>query len=225
MNSVHLVTQEKYRVKNQVEKLSQVHKHPTGQAGHPGTPRCAHSGRIVALGQAVSWPGSAVSQRQAAVSQRSPARPCASCSSARPLAPAACAQRLPRAPRPLTPSRPLTPARSACARAQRSARPPAPSALRARLRPASACRPCACPAPTVPCRSAQWPYRGRAPRALLAMPWPRSRYRLPNSLALSHNTVYVLRYNAHSLQATSLAIQTCLLQYNFCPTPCNTIQD
>ena len=109
MNSVHLVTQEKYRVKNQVKKLSQMHKHPTGQAGHPGTPKCAHSGRIVALGPAVSWPGPAVSQRQAAVSQRSPARPCAPCRSACEPAPAA---------RP-SPAHARTPARPA--------RPPAPS--------------------------------------------------------------------------------------------------
>ena len=145
MNSVHLLTQEKYRVKNQVEKLSQVHKHPTGQAGHPGTPRCVHSGRIVALGPAVSWPGPAVSQRQAAVLQRSPARSWAP-------APAACSQRLPRAPRPLTPARPFAPARPARARAQSPARPPAPSTcLSPALLPP-------CP-PQHPRLRASWPYR------------------------------------------------------------------
>ena len=98
-------------------------------------------------------------------------------------------------------------------RAPRACRTPA----RPPTRPEGA-RPRACctlsPAPTVPCRSAQWPYRGRASRAHLAVSWPRSRYKLPSCLALSHNTVYVLRYSAHNLQATSLAIQTCLLQYN-----------
>ena len=109
---------------------------------------------------------------------------------------------------------------------------PAPARL-APARTQRSARPTPCPAPTVPCRSAQWPYRGRALRAHLAVSWPRSRYRLPSCLALSHNTVFVLRYNAHSLQATSLAIQTCLLQYNFALHPairsktnklyCNTV--
>ena len=139
----------------------------------------------------------------------------------RPRAPRSCAPPAAspaRAPRlsllPRSPRLPLLP------RAPR-ARPPASHLrpLAQRPRAPNVLRPVPCPAPTVPCRSAQWPYRGRAPRAHLAVSWPRSRYRLPSCLALSHNTVYVLRYNAHSLQATSLAIQTCLLQYNFALHP------
>ena len=93
-----------------------MHRHPTGQTGHPGTPRCTHSGRIVALSPAVSQPGPAVSQASMTVSQlqcrsslsalrlpRAPAaRPAHACSLLRP-APA----------RPLTPARPLAPAPSA----------------------------------------------------------------------------------------------------------------
>ena len=45
MNSVHLVTQEKYGVKNQVEKPSRLHEPPTGPACAPGTRT-----------RAVSWP-------------------------------------------------------------------------------------------------------------------------------------------------------------------------
>ena len=125
---VQTVTQKQYSVKNQVEKPSQVHRHPTGQTGHPGTPRCAHSGRIVALGPAVSQPGPAVSQLQC----RSPLR----------------TPRLPRAPvahpahacAPLRPARPLTPARLLA---------PAPNApVPAPARPArSLAQPTARPAP------------------------------------------------------------------------------
>ena len=70
-------------------------------------------------------------------------------------------------------------------------------------------RPCRVPA-RVQARS----YRGRVSRAWLAVSWPASRHRLPSCLAplycdkipsclapFGHNTVYVLRYNAHSLQA------------------------
>ena len=74
----------------------------------------------------------------------------------------------------------------------------------------SAARPCAlcrapCPAPCAPASlaprvsQAQRPYRGRVLRAPapchgrvlcehLAVSWPRSRYKLPSCLALSHNT-------------------------------------
>ena len=136
-------------------------------------------------------------------------RACRSCREPRaplPRAPAARPYRAPRAPLQRAPRFRLPAARLPHAPA--SARSPS-----TRVRPNACCTPS--PAPTVTCRSAQWPYRGRAPRAQPAVSWPRSRYRLPSGLALSHNTVYVLRYNGHNLQATSLAIQICLLQYNF----------
>ena len=78
MNSVHLVTQEKYRVENQVKKSNQVHKHQNWPSGHSRRAQAClgvrKPSRIVAeaLGRIVA---------QAAVLQRSPARPCAPCRS------------------------------------------------------------------------------------------------------------------------------------------------
>ena len=172
--------------------------HKTPHQAQLSTPRCAQARTV-----AVSWPLARPCSSQGRPCRR-PQRPCRSLMPRAPRAPScACSSAALRArlarPAPAAPAaRPST-----C-----SAPAPAGPAPELAQRPAR-------PAPTVPCCSAQWPYRGRAPRAHLALSWPRSRYRLPSCLALSHNTVYVLRYNAHSLQATSLAIQTCLLQYNF----------
>ena len=112
MNSVHLVTQEKYRVKNEVANIARCTSTKTGPAG----PACA----LVAVSWA-AWPclgrvppavsqrKAAVSQRKAAVSQRNqraPACPRIRSSRLLPRAPA------PRAPAPVSLSapRPLTPA-------------------------------------------------------------------------------------------------------------------
>ena len=129
MNNVYLVTQEKYRVKNQVENQARC----TSTETDPADPTCAHRprapGRVVG-GLAVLWPSPpTVSQRKAAVSQRSqraPARPRIR-SSCRLQRPRACC-RSPSPPR-APPARLRLPpayARSPSTRAaQRPERPPA----------------------------------------------------------------------------------------------------
>ena len=151
MNSVHLVTLEKYRVEPD-QKLSQIAQNtPPGPAEHTQARTGTHSGRIVALGPAVSTAPAAVSQPHAA-RPRVPSRACSSAALRARLT-----RLLPRPDRLLLLAHPA--ARSAyrapaCTLAPAASLRPlaqherAPSALRARLQPARApARPAPTPAP------------------------------------------------------------------------------
>ena len=92
MNRVQTVTQKQYRVENQVENPSRVHKQPTGPVGPAFAHRLRARGRVVGS-LAVSWSGpSAVSQRFARASRTS--APCAllgpACREPRALVSASC---------------------------------------------------------------------------------------------------------------------------------------
>ena len=144
-----------------------MHRHPTSQTGHPGMPRCAHSGRIVALGLAVSQlqcrsplRTPRLPRTPAALPAHACRAPCARLRSAAPRAPAhtrsfarACAQR------PCTSTcSPSTLARSAYRAPSAVSWPPSRLYHRAQRRVAA--RP--------------WPYRGRgrAPGLRPACPAP-----------------------------------------------------
>ena len=208
MNSVHLMTQEKYRVKNQVENQAKCTSTKTG-------PACAHRscarGRVVG-GLVMSWPSPpAVSQRKAAMSQRSqraPARP--HILSSRLLPRARALQR----PARLCPCHPAPmPHAHQCAR--RPARPSTPS-------PA---RPCARACRIVALAAVSWALAARQPgRFAGTVPCTPSQP--------SHITLCVLRYKIPAASLPHLATQPCLaiqflpllgssLQYKF--LYCNTI--
>ena len=84
------------------QKLSQVHKNPNWPSwAHPGSTQArpgAHSGRIVALGPVVSWPGPAVSQAPSC-RVASPARAPLRCVASHAMSRAYPVPCLPRAPR------------------------------------------------------------------------------------------------------------------------------
>ena len=83
-----------------------MHRHPTGQTGHPGMPRCAHSARIVALGPAVSQLQCRSPLRTPRLPRGPAAHPVHACRTP-------CARLRPAPARPLTPARLLAPAPSA----------------------------------------------------------------------------------------------------------------
>ena len=181
MNSVHLVTKEKYRVENQYEKPNRVHEHLTGPAGMP---RCTQAARTAP-------------------------RPCSPCLLPRPCrarpaacapatrAPAACAPcALPRsresarAPAVFTPAyapacAPRAHAVPLLARALR-AQPPAPGTLRLRTQCQHAQRPA--PAPS-------------------AVSWPVPRHSPAAHCSSCHNTIFVLRYKLPAAKPPK--IQSC----------------
>ena len=149
MNRVQTVTQKHHRLEKLGQKPNRLHKPPNWPSQRT---RRAQARASVA----VSWPA------QRRIVAGLPGR----------IAASGCRVVAPQCH--VTGIVPLAP----CApRAYRSCRTPAHLPSRtARARPNGCCTLSLAPSPTptVPCRSAQWPYRGRAPHAHLAVSWLRS---------------------------------------------------
>ena len=195
MNSIHLVTQEKYRVENQYEKPNRVHEHPAG------TPRCA---------QAVRPAPRPCAQRPGRAPHACCRAPAARAQDARvpaARAPAACAPAA-SSPRAL---------QHACASARAPATPcVAYSRSRAHVVPLPArTQPPAPRVPHAPRLRAQRQHTQRLPAQRPARPaptpsavsWPVLRHSPAAHCSSCHNTIFVLRYKL--LAAKPPEIQSC----------------
>ena len=202
MNSVYLVTQEKYRVKNQVEKPSRLHEPPTGPASAPGSPRHAHACRVVASpapcrgqGPVISWPrpGRIVAEAPGRIAMLRAVSQTQCRSSLRVVLPPA-----PRARCARTPVQPAHPALAACA----------PTA-----------RPHACRSPRCLPLARAPAARPRAPACCHAQP-------CAHLCALSYcNTVCVLQYKSFLFKQQQSRYNVCIVTQPASPAKptCNTI--